>query len=109
MWLSKQVAQSAAEEPSAAMGVVSVAGASPAVVTDGERRRMKVAAPWGYHWRPAVGQPVVVLRGEDDCILGTVQEPSAGAGEILITNGAASLLLTADGRVLINGKEVMTL
>lgn len=104
MWLSEKMAEAPAVRETGGVGTVSVSGEEPAVVTDGELRRTRVCAPGGYFWRPAVGQQVTLLRGEEDCILGVLQEDSPAPGEIVISNGQASIRLTADGKIELSGE-----
>lgn len=93
----------------AQVGQVTVAGESAGVWLEGERRGVTVYAPGGYHWVPALGEEVLVLktgeRGEKPCALGV---PAGGqglkAGEVMISAGAAAIKLSPDGRVEITGE-----
>ena len=55
MWLSKQMKTRSQASGGASLGTVSVADPMPAVLTDGEARRLQLLAPGGYCWRPTVG------------------------------------------------------
>lgn len=90
-------------------GPVTLPGDQLGVWLEGERRGVTVYAPGGYHWAPALGDEVLVLKtgeeGEKPCAVGV----PAGAGElmpgeVLITAGEASLKLGLNGRVDITGE-----
>ena len=113
-WLSKRTAQLQRAPAAAEDGVVSIGGAEPAVVTDGELRNAPLLLPGGYWWQPVANESVLVLRGARDCIAGRVAMPPAdlAAGEVCIFSRGASIRLTNDGRielsgrVFVNGKEL---
>lgn len=101
MWLSEKMAAKAAVEKEAESGVVSVSGAEPAVVVDGEKRQLTVVSPGGYQWQPGVEQEVLVL-GEK--ILGMPQAAfSLEPGEVRISSRGASILLKNDGSIYLEG------
>jgi len=114
MWLSQAIARRAAGAAGAGPGVVSVGGARPAVVTDGEQREARVFSPGGYCWRPAAEQTVLVVRGTEPCVAGAAQadDPALQPGEVRVYSGGASITLTNDGfvrvtgRLFVNGAEV---
>lgn len=112
MWLSEKMGTSAPQTPAAELGVVSVGGMTPAVVTDGELRQLRLICPGGYAWRPAVHQQVALWRGEEDCILGVMERQDLQPGEIVISTGSAAIRLSADGRidlvgeVYVNGEQL---
>ena len=86
------------------------------VYLDGERRAVPVYGPGGYCWRPALGQELLVIKGEEGpCVAGAASDGAAlRAGEILLfaREGGASLRLNNDGsidltgRVLVNGVPI---
>lgn len=89
-------------------GPVTLPGERAGAWLEGERRALTVYAPGGYHWVPALGDEVLVLkageRGENPCALGV----SAGGqgllpGEVLITAGTAAIKLGLDGTVAVTG------
>lgn len=89
-------------------GPVTLPGEGAGAWLEGERRDLTVYAPGGYHWVPALGDEVLVLkageRGEKPCAVGV----SAGGqglapGEVLITAGGASIKLGLDGKVAVTG------
>lgn len=89
-------------------GPVTVPGEAAGAWLEGERRALTVYAPGGYHWVPALGDEVLVLKtgesGERPCAVGV----SAGGqgllpGEVLISAGGASIKLGLDGRVAVTG------
>lgn len=93
---------------SALTGPVTVPGEAAGAWLEGERRALTVYAPGGYHWVPALGDEVLVLKtgesGERPCAVGV----SAGGqglfpGEVLISAGRASIKLGLDGKVAVTG------
>ena len=89
-------------------GPVTLPGDSAGVYLEGERRGVAVYAPGGYHWVPAAGDEVLVLktgeRGEKPCAVGV----AAGGqgllpGEVLISAGSCAIKLGVDGKVSITG------
>lgn len=90
-------------------GPVTLPGESLGVWLEGERRGVQVYAPGGYHWAPALGDEVLVLKtgesGEKPCAVGVPADTRAlQPGEVLITAGGASVKLSLDGRVDITGE-----
>ena len=92
----------------AELGTVTIGGDPAAVQTCGEVRDLPVYGPGGYHWAPKRGDSVLVIKGgpggEEQCIAGAASggemlEP----GEILIRTGEATLRMSADGRIDLNG------
>ena len=106
MWMAKKLTQK--KKPSAAArGTVSIGGAEAAVLAEGEMRALRALAPGGYVWRPKSGAQVLVMKGEDKCILGELDGsgPSLAPGEVCIHSlGGASITLRNDGRVDITGE-----
>lgn len=105
MWLSKQVAAADAEASAAAQGRISIGGAAPAVVVDGELRDARVFAPGGYGWLPRPDDQVLVLDAGAPCVAGVREacpRPLA-PGQVCIYAGEAVILLGADGKIEIEG------
>lgn len=106
-------------ESRALVGPVTVPGDPAGAYLEGERRGVAVFAPGGYHWVPALGDEVLVLKsgqgGELPCAVG-VNAGGQGLepGEVLITAGECGIRLGLDGRirmtgtVLVNGRPVVT-
>lgn len=107
MFLSRR--EGAAKAGSGALtGPVTLPGERAGAWLEGERRALTVYAPGGYHWVPALGDEVLVLktgeRGEKPCAVGV----SAGGqgllpGEVLITAGGAAIKLGLNGTVAVTG------
>lgn len=98
----------AKEERTAALAQVSYSleGGDWGAVADREYRRQPVLSPGGYRWRPSEGQEVLLLHTVDgDLCAGTTAEVRGLApGEVEIIGPAgSSILLRADGAVVING------
>lgn len=101
MWLSKNMAAKAAVETGEGPGIVSAAGENPAVVTDGEKRGLTVAAPGGYQWRPGVEQEVLVLG---EMVLAAPQDTAELApGEVRVFSRGASIRLDNAGNIYLEG------
>lgn len=107
MFLSKREGAGKAAG-TALTGPVTLPGERAGAWLEGERRALTVYAPGGYHWVPALGDEVLVLkageRGEKPCTVGV----AAGGqgllpGEVLITAGAAAIKLGLDGTVAVTG------
>lgn len=107
MFLSRRERQDRAGS-TALTGPVTLPGEAAGAWLEGERRSLTVYAPGGYHWVPALGDEVLVLKagenGEKPCAVGV----SAGGqgllpGEVLITAGPASIKLGLNGKVAITG------
>ena len=86
-------------------GEVTVPGG---VWMEGERRGAAVYAPGGYHWVPARGERVLVLKagesGEEPCVMGRVpEERGLRPGEVLISTGKAEIRLGLDGCIDVTG------
>lgn len=105
MWLSKQAARGLRQSRTADVGVVSIAGSAPAVITDGELRDLAVFGPGGYAWRPSAGDRVLVLKaGATDAVAGTMlPQTTLLPGEIRIATGAAAIRLLPDGTIALTG------
>ncbi len=110
MWLSKQSAARPGGDGAAPLrGTVTISGAEVAAFTDAERRGMLVCAPGGYFWRPGVGEDVLVIKepgGRTPYVIGalSLHGVSLGPGEVLIETGEASLRLSPDGSIQLQGK-----
>ena len=111
MWISKR--RDPGHSPSAMVGRATIPGDPAGVYLDGERRSLPVFGPGGYHWRPALGQEVLVLKGEGESsyVAGARCGVSLEPGEVCIRAGeaGAQIRLLPDGtlelrgRVLVNG------
>lgn len=104
--------QKRTEEPEglALTGPVTVPGDPAGAWLEGERRAAAVYAPGGYHWLPAEGQEVLVLKagacGEKRCAVGIPQSAEKlelQPGEVAVTAGKAALRLKPDGTVELTG------
>lgn len=109
MWLAKQQKRET-EEPAGRVGQVTLGGETPAVELDSERRGLEVYAPGGYHWRPAPGQRVLVLKADGaPCIAGAPAAGGVQPGEVeLESAGGAKLRLDNQGSVTLTGNAAVT-
>lgn len=107
MWLSQKLRERK-EDGAGELGVVSIAGSAPAVLSRGEERALPVLAPGGYRWRPRSGETVLVVRGgalgEERYLVGCVQQGDAEPGEVCLESDGASIRLCADGRIELTGR-----
>lgn len=104
MWLSEQIARTAPSAATVAEGTVTVGGQTPAVLTDGEERDVRVVSPGGYYWRPAVGSEVLLSRQGTAAVLGRLQERcDLLPGEVCIRTGKAAIRLLPDGSIYLEG------
>ena len=107
MWLSKQMKTKEQLLVGANLGTVSVADPAPAVVTDGEARRLQLLTPGGYCWRPTVGDAVLVIKdgGGSPCVMGVCgQSPvELQPGEVCLHAGGASIYLDRSGAIHLTG------
>ena len=89
----------------------SLKGGGWGAVADQEYRYRPLIAPGGYHWAPAPGQEVLVLktgeRGEQPCAVGVADRSGLKPGEVLITGGKCSLLLGLNGTITVSGQLVV--
>lgn len=109
MWLSRQ-REGPRRGGGALTGPVTVPGDPAGAWLEGERRGVAVYAPGGYHWVPAAGQEVLVLKaggeGEKPCALGAAQDNGdldLRPGEVALTVGKAAVRLTLEGSVEVTG------
>lgn len=89
-------------------GPVTIPGGRVGAWLEAERREVAVYAPGGYHWAPASGDKILVLkageRGEEPCAVGTAAEDAGlEPGEVLITTGKSAIRLGLDGKVEVTG------
>jgi len=97
------------EETAAALAQVSYSLEEGAwgAVADQEYRYRPVISPGGYRWCPREGQEVLLLHtGDGDlCAGATAESRGLAPGEVELTGPAGgSILLRADGAVVINGQ-----
>lgn len=106
MWISKRK-KSETASGGAIVGPTTVAGEQAGAYLDGERRCLPVFGPGGYHWRPGLGQEVLVLKGEGEptCVAGVrCKGEDLAPGEIRLEAGQAKLCLRLDGTIELSGQ-----
>lgn len=105
MWIAKQMAQRHREQTAGALGTVTVPGTQSAAVTDTERRGLRLIAPGGIAWTPRAAQTVLLLQGEEDCVIG--QEVTDALtllpGELRLYSDGASVTLKNNGEIHVRG------
>ena len=110
MWLSRKAAEIDLEEASPCqIGVVSIGGAKPALVTDGETRSVHLARLGGAVYIPRTGDEVVSVstRDGDEIIVGLLSGRVAAdraEGDVLVSNGSdAFICIRNDGVIELSG------
>ncbi|MCC8156631.1 MAG: hypothetical protein LIO54_05090 [Oscillospiraceae bacterium] len=110
MWLSERIAPSQRGGAHAETGDVTIGGAKPAVLLDGERRGVRVVSPQGICWKPAVGTQALLLETDDGekYILGLpdggIDAAALPDGALCLRRGAAWLCLETDGTISAGGE-----
>ena len=61
MWMARGQQETRLQEPGAEWGEVTLSGDTVGVSLAGERRRVRVCLPGGYHWVPDRGETVLVV------------------------------------------------
>ncbi len=123
MWTSDRGRRRPVEECAADLGEVTLAEEPGGVYMEGERRWPQVYSPGGYHWRPGVGDQVLVLKAgterEQPCIVGLRQDEDEEMepGEVAVSSGEGRSAvrlrlggeLALEGDVTVNGVSLITL
>ena len=79
MWMARGQQETRLQEPGAEWGEVTLSGDTVGVSLAGERRRVRVCLPGGYHWVPDRGETVLVVKSgpeEAPCVVGGQVEES---------------------------------
>ena len=114
MWIGKKTAQIGPEPQGPAVGVVSLGGASPGVVTDGETRNTRLLTAGGAVYVPKAGDQVLMERtGDgDSVVLGLLSQEApegVGPGEIFISAGSGGWIhIKSDGGIALSGRLSLT-
>lgn len=111
MWMAKR-SLVPPDGTAAEVGTVTVGGTPAAVALGSERRAVAVYAPGGYHWTPARGDEVLVLKSGAEgapCVVGRAEDdpPQAGAVRLSVCEGT-SLVLWPDGGIVLTGEVTVT-
>ena len=110
MWLSKRITHPETEPETAALGTISMGGSRAAVVTDGEKRDVRIISPGGYCWQPGAGESVLVLKASQTYIPGALQTAQAelAPGEVMVFSNTARLVLRNNGDIEVKGRVRIT-
>lgn len=110
MWLSRRITHPEQEPEAAALGTISMGGSGAAVVTDGEKRDVRIISPGGYCWQPGAGESVLVLKASQTYIPGALQTAQAelAPGEVMVFSNAARLVLRNNGDIEVKGRVRIT-
>ncbi|MEF9970893.1 MAG: hypothetical protein RR731_01105 [Oscillospiraceae bacterium] len=109
MWISKKVSGEALGGGDCAVGLVTIGGVSPCVLTEGEARNGEIVSCGGALRLPKTGEQVLLARSADGESLvigrvdGAVPEGMA-PGEVYITTGGSSFIrLKNSGEIELSG------
>lgn len=109
MWLSKREGHEKKKPAEAQTGPVTLSEGELGAWIEGERRGVALFSPGGYHWRPKVGEQILVLKagenGEQPCAVGMAESENLSPGEILIQSGDAAIRLTPGGELQLRTKK----
>lgn len=109
MWMGKQLSRRAREDE-ADTGTVTAAGEMLCVITDGEKRNLRIFSPGGYRWQPKAGESVLVLKNGGVC--GALQDTDRRAlepGETeLFGPDGAYIRFQKGGKITIEGDVTLT-
>lgn len=107
VWMANRQDRDRLREPPAELGKVTISGSSAGVALEGERRKVTLCGPGGYHWAPARGDTVLVVKSgpeERPCIAGAVEEADLAPGEVYLSVAPdAGIRLKPDGTVALQG------
>ena len=108
MWMARGQQETRLQEPGAEWGEVTLSGETVGVSLAGERRRVRVCLPGGYHWVPDRGETVLVVKSgpeEAPCVVGGQVEESIRPGEVWISVApGAGIRLTKEGTIQLQGR-----
>lgn len=111
MWLMNYITKNSISTPNAVKGSVNKNdNEGTAVVSSSEHKRLRFCRPYGIISTPPAGENAVVLPLDDgEVALGVICENrELNPGEIMLcSSGGASITLKNDGRVLVNGRELI--
>ena len=112
MWLMNYITKNSITAPKAEKGGVKSSGNTVSVDSSEEHREIKCCVPYGFASVVPVGESAVVLPlANGEVSLGVLaKNVELDEGEVMLSSkGGASIVLKNDGRVLINGKAVISL
>lgn len=108
MWMARGQQETRLQEPGAELGEVTLSGDTVGVSLAGERRRVQVCLPGGYHWVPDRGETVLVVKSgpeEAPCVVGGPVEEGVRPGEVWISVApGAGIRLTKEGTIQLQGR-----
>lgn len=102
MWTSQRSAgEKSRYQPWVDQGEVTLSGDVMGVYLDGERRELRMNNPGGYHWKPAVGESVLVVNENEGekvlHIIGSNRTTEPGRQLPLPEVEAGDVCVTSDG------------
>lgn len=115
MWIAKKTAQMGDGDEGCSVGVVSVGGLRPAVVTDGEARGAELMAFGGSVYVPRAGDEVLLERTAqgEKIVLGRISSDcpeGVEAGELVISvpGSGGRIHIKRNGDIELSGRIVLT-
>lgn len=111
MWLMNYITKNSLTAPNAVKGNVNKNDRDgTAVISSGEHKRLKSCFPYGIVSVAPTGEKAVVLPLDDGEVgLGVIKDSiSLEEGEVMLySKGGASITLKNNGKVFVNGKELV--
>lgn len=111
MWLMNYITKNSLTAPNAVKGNVNKNDRDgTAVISSGEHKRLKSCFPYGIVSIAPTGEKAVVLPLDDGEVgLGVIKDSiSLEEGEVMLySKGGASITLKNNGKVFVNGKELV--
>lgn len=110
MWMARGKGEEILKEPPAELGQVTLAGTDMGVALAGERRNVTVCLPGGYHWTPARGETVLVVKSGPEgapCVVGAPTGSSTDEMWLSVSPGV-ELRLSSDGKIRLKGPVEIT-
>lgn len=107
MWLAEKTAAKDTDRGECLVGVVTIGGERPSVLCEGELRSAELLQG-GAVRLPKTGDELLLVRTSDgDCVavgrVGGALPDGAENGEIVMTNGASSLIVKSTGEIVLSG------
>ncbi len=110
MWMARGKGEEILKEPPAELGQVTLSGVDMGVALAGERRNVTVCLPGGYHWTPARGETVLVVKSGPEgtpCVVGAPMASSTNEVWLSVSPDV-ELRLSRDGKIHLKGPVEIT-
>lgn len=111
MWLSREIAIGSKKQELCKLGDVTKANSKNAVIqAEREYRNIQSVYPFGFISVPTIGSKAVITPTDNGFVFSGVISEGANLepGELMLYSaGGASIVLKNNGKVLINGKDII--